>query len=103
MAPTAIFVWLTVLSSSKLRVCERDVLVAAPALQPADAQRGEHEVAALHRAAQVGGRDEPRRVREAGGHMLDWTGRTTIHGGNAIGVNAALKDDVLKLISERGA
>jgi hypothetical protein len=30
--------------------------------------------------------------------MLDWTGAANIHGGNAIGVNAALKDDVLKLI-----
>jgi histidinol-phosphatase len=37
-------------------------------------------------------------LQEAGGHMVDWTGQTTIHGGNAVGVNAALKDDVLKLI-----
>lgn len=37
-------------------------------------------------------------LQEAGGHFIDWTGTPTIHGGNAIGVNAALKDDVLRLI-----
>ena len=37
-------------------------------------------------------------LQEAGGHFLDWTGRPTIQGGNGIGVNAALKDEVLKLL-----
>lgn len=37
-------------------------------------------------------------LEEAGGHFLDWTGQSTIHGGNGIGVNAALKDEILKLI-----
>lgn len=44
-------------------------------------------------------------LQEAGGHFLDWSGQPSIYGGNGIGVNAALKDDVLKLIQfpERGA
>ena len=37
-------------------------------------------------------------LQEAGGHFLDWTGKPTIHGGNGIGVNAALKDGVLQLL-----
>jgi len=37
-------------------------------------------------------------LQEAGGHFVDWTGQPTIYGGNGIGVNAALKDDVLQLI-----
>ena len=37
-------------------------------------------------------------LHEAGGHFVDWTGQATIHGGNGIGVNAALKEDVLKLL-----
>ncbi len=43
-------------------------------------------------------------LQEAGGHFLDWTGQPSIYGGNGIGVNAALKADVLRLIHspERG-
>lgn len=37
-------------------------------------------------------------LQEAGGHFLDWTGKPTIHGGNGLGVNAALKDEVLRLL-----
>ncbi len=37
-------------------------------------------------------------LAEAGGHFVDWTGQPTIHGGNGVGVNAALKDDVLRLL-----
>lgn len=37
-------------------------------------------------------------LQEAGGHFVDWTGKCSIYGGNGIGVNPALKDEVLKLI-----
>ncbi len=37
-------------------------------------------------------------VKEAGGCFADWTGNETIHGGNGISVNAALKDDVLRIL-----
>jgi fructose-1,6-bisphosphatase/inositol monophosphatase family enzyme len=40
-------------------------------------------------------------LHEAGGHFIDWTGTTTIHGGNGISVNAALKEAVLALINGR--
>ncbi len=35
-------------------------------------------------------------LEEAGGHFLDWNGDVTIHGGNGVSVNAALKDAVLE-------
>ena len=34
-------------------------------------------------------------LQEAGGHFLDWKGNPTIHGGNGLSVNAALKERVL--------
>jgi fructose-1,6-bisphosphatase/inositol monophosphatase family enzyme len=34
-------------------------------------------------------------LEEAGGHFLDWKGNATIHGGNGLSVNAALKDALL--------
>lgn len=34
-------------------------------------------------------------MEEAGGHFVNWNGETSIHGGNGISVNAALKDVVL--------
>lgn len=40
-------------------------------------------------------------VEEAGGHFCDWSGRTSIHSGNGISVNAALKQTVLDLLQER--
>jgi myo-inositol-1(or 4)-monophosphatase len=40
-------------------------------------------------------------VQEAGGHFCDWTGRTSIHSGNGISVNAGLKETVLDLLRER--
>lgn len=40
-------------------------------------------------------------VQEAGGHFCDWTGRTSIHSGNGISVNAALKETVLDLLRKR--
>ncbi len=35
-------------------------------------------------------------LEEAGGHFVDWNGEATIHGGNGISVNRALKDAVLE-------
>lgn len=36
-------------------------------------------------------------VQEAGGHFMDWNGEPTIYSGNGISVNAALRDNVLKI------
>jgi histidinol-phosphatase len=36
-------------------------------------------------------------VQEAGGHFVNWDGETSIHAGNGISVNAALRDDVLRI------
>ena len=35
-------------------------------------------------------------LEEAGGHFVDWKGEATIHGGNGVSVNAALKEAVLE-------
>lgn len=35
-------------------------------------------------------------LQEAGGHFVDWAGKATIHGGNGVSVNHALKDAVLE-------
>jgi myo-inositol-1(or 4)-monophosphatase len=37
-------------------------------------------------------------LREAGGTFTDWTGRTTIHGGNAVSTNGALFEPVMRLL-----
>ncbi len=37
-------------------------------------------------------------LEEAGGHFMDWKGEATIHGGNGISVNRALKDAVLECL-----
>jgi histidinol-phosphatase len=37
-------------------------------------------------------------LQEAGGHFIDWTGHPSIYSGNGISVNAALKDDVLRIV-----
>lgn len=39
---------------------------------------------------------------EAGGCFVDWTGETTIYGGNGISVVPALKSQVLKILNESG-
>lgn len=39
-------------------------------------------------------------VQEAGGSFVDWNGQPTIYSGNGLSVNAQLKDQVLKMISE---
>jgi histidinol-phosphatase len=39
-------------------------------------------------------------VEEAGGHFCDWTGSTSIHSGNGISVNAALRESVLELLGD---
>lgn len=36
-------------------------------------------------------------VQEAGGHFIDWNGKTSIHSGNGISVNAELRDAVLQV------
>ncbi len=36
-------------------------------------------------------------VQEAGGHFVDWNGKTSIHSGNGISVNAALREAVLEI------
>ena len=38
-------------------------------------------------------------VREAGGHYLDWNGEESIYTGNGFSVNAALKDEILTMLS----
>jgi histidinol phosphatase-like enzyme (inositol monophosphatase family) len=35
-------------------------------------------------------------LQEAGGHFVDWKGQATIHGGNGVSVNAALKEKLLE-------
>lgn len=40
-------------------------------------------------------------VQEAGGVFMDWEGRPTIYGGNAISVTSSLKDEVLAVIRSR--
>lgn len=35
-------------------------------------------------------------LQEAGGHFVDWKGEATIHGGNGVSVNAALKDALME-------
>lgn len=42
-------------------------------------------------------------VQEAGGHFVDWNGVPSIHSGNGISVNAALKDTVLQLLKQPGS
>jgi histidinol-phosphatase len=37
-------------------------------------------------------------LQEAGGHFIDWQGNPTIYGGNGISVNAALKDEILRIV-----
>ena len=37
-------------------------------------------------------------VEEAGGHFLDWKGQPTIHGGNGVSVNAAIRNEVLEIL-----
>lgn len=39
-------------------------------------------------------------LREAGGWFGDWAGNETMHGGDGVGVNAALKDELLALLRE---
>ena len=41
-------------------------------------------------------------LEEAGGFYVDWTGQPTIHGGNGISVNAALRERVLDLVRGKG-
>jgi fructose-1,6-bisphosphatase/inositol monophosphatase family enzyme len=36
-------------------------------------------------------------VEEAGGTFMDWNGVTSIHSGNGISVNAALREQVLRI------
>ena len=37
-------------------------------------------------------------LHEAGGHFVDWNGTPTIHSGNGVSVNSALKDAVLEIL-----
>lgn len=37
-------------------------------------------------------------LREAGGWFGDWSGNETIHGPDAVGTNAALKDEILRIL-----
>jgi histidinol-phosphatase len=39
-------------------------------------------------------------LQEAGGHFLDWTGAARADGGSGVSVNAALKDEVIALLSK---
>jgi len=41
-------------------------------------------------------------VEEAGGRFTDWSGRRTIHGGEAVATNGILHDQVLELLREPG-
>jgi fructose-1,6-bisphosphatase/inositol monophosphatase family enzyme len=40
-------------------------------------------------------------LQEAGGRFTDWTGATRIDGGDAVGTNGALHDEVLALLRGR--
>jgi histidinol-phosphatase len=42
-------------------------------------------------------------VEEAGGRFTDWSGRRTIHGGEAVATNGVLHDEVLGLLAEPDA
>jgi len=37
-------------------------------------------------------------LQEAGGHFVDWNGKVSIHSGNGVSVNPALKETVLKIL-----
>ncbi len=39
-------------------------------------------------------------LEEAGGHWIDFAGNPSIYTGNGMAVNAALKDEVLRIVSE---
>jgi histidinol phosphatase-like enzyme (inositol monophosphatase family) len=39
-------------------------------------------------------------LEEAGGHFVDWAGSATIYGGNGISVNGAMRETVLRILSE---
>ncbi len=39
-------------------------------------------------------------LEEAGGHFVDWKGEATIHGGNGVSVNRALKETLLKRLQD---
>jgi histidinol-phosphatase len=39
-------------------------------------------------------------VREAGGQFVDWSGKTTIYGGNGVSVNPFLKEEILRILSD---
>ena len=41
-------------------------------------------------------------VEEAGGRFSDWSGRRTIHGGDAVATNGVLHDEVVALLGEPG-
>jgi histidinol-phosphatase len=41
-------------------------------------------------------------VEEAGGHFMSWAGTSDIHAGNGISVNAALREEVLKITRDVG-
>jgi histidinol phosphatase-like enzyme (inositol monophosphatase family) len=41
-------------------------------------------------------------LREAGGTFTDWTGRTTITGGNGLATNGAVFDEVIAILGARG-
>jgi fructose-1,6-bisphosphatase/inositol monophosphatase family enzyme len=40
-------------------------------------------------------------VTEAGGTLTDWRGTPTVHGGEAIGTNGLVFDELLALVGER--
>jgi len=39
-------------------------------------------------------------VEEAGGRFTDWSGRRTIHGGEAVATNGSLHDEVVGLLRD---
>ncbi len=45
----------------------------------------------------------PAILAEAGGSFSDWRGRETLHGGDGVGVNAALRAPLLAMLAEDGA
>lgn len=45
----------------------------------------------------------PAILREAGGWFGDWRGEATIHGGDGVGVNAALREPLLAMLAPDGA
>ena len=78
---------------------ERDALVDRAALEAADADRHEHEVGAVDRVVEVGGRAERHTVAVLGGLALEHAGDPV----EALGIDVVQDDFVERAALEQGA